>query len=1103
MKPISLELSAVGLLGTKSFDFTTKAEGLALATGTPNEVKEAFFLALFGAGDSGKLTFTFSDAGEVYTVIRDFSEEKASVQKNGMAVVEGIPQTNAFLTKFTGICKDAYSALFVIDRDEAVTTFSGDETAKNALIDKLFSIFSPGRDDVNEVKASVKEKFDKLTVKLELVDPVDQSEVLALKTDAEETAKEKTALESDIDALTDAKNKGIAAQADILALQKATAERDKLLSQKAGIEKLRTRCQSSGKADALNSMVKNREKLLAEKSSLDNRLKELAAQMEKSKLNLVNGEKAKTKMENELVHCMARIEELRKRLYGIFEENTCSGLKSETEKLFASEEKEISLLATKKKTIEKEYEATRAAYEEILNKLKTLEISQQTRVAIRDGAVLEMTMAKLDEEIAEVQTSLNACNTRLAEIEPEAKQLSDGIKSAKASVKEIKKILVKGHKTKEEAINAAVIAKQSLYQSHIFVATQEKEIEAIGKKIAENERGLARYYEDTAALSSAEKGLEAYVSQVKEKLSTLEKEMLSLKAEMLFHKELSDVEYGEKCPVCRSIVLYKEETESAKTRQKYEKIAREYEKGSGVLAEYEDKRAQVANKMGELGARIKTSEAYINSLKSSIETRKDLIAKTLAQAGAKDSRELEDKLKDAISYSNSLTKLVAELAAAEGAVKAQEGSLGLLLEERKRLEEIELTRLNLRHNSLRAELNEVETGYKALAEFLGGKSAIEWLNELILIEKQEDTLNEEAAEKRAKLLSLLEEKEQINSVLVQLSERNRKITVDGKPLDYFEVVTQCLSKQVKELINEIKLSEKEVEDLKVELTAVRRVYQKAEDSKKETENELSEAQSAKDFCEKALAELEKELAQSLDALGINLGEVEAMLLGEAEKASALDKIKDFDSKLALVEGEIAKLEETLAGSKAYADNLEANSALLSENRQRYAETCAKAAQIQAKREELAERALLIKQLKEQHAAAGERLKTLTELSESVTDNGSFLKYIDKKAAKLAAFVSGGKYSLENGALVNTSTDKAIKAGEGTAEERLIYALSYAASLYESFADMLGGKPYLLFPLKDKENDKQCAKALVNYTSRHNLIVLADKGFASSLNKVLI
>ena len=726
--------------------------------------------------------------------------------------------------------------------------------------------------------------------------------------------------------------------------------------------------------------------------------------------------------------------------------------------------------------------------------------------------MLETEIKKLKETLALSNLNIEVYNKKLSEITKQIISINENINNDKLNLLYASKNATGEFGSKEEAANVDAIKKQSLYRNHILVVNQEESIEAVNKKINENIQGLNSYYEDLEALDSAKQGLIAYLDKIKKKEVLLQNEIIDVKTKLKYSNQIKNIEYGKKCPICSNIVLYKDskDREIADNNKRYEKLNNELEKVKNILEDYNEKFTKINTRIGELTARIKISEAYIKSLRETIVKKKETILAALKEAEVENTYELAEKLKEAIAASNALQSANREYFEISTRIKLEEEKKILLVAEKQKIEDIELPREMEIFNSSTARLQECQTKYKPLKELLGDTNAVDRLNEITLKEKERETLEETLSNKKVKRQELFGEKEKIDRLIPLLSNRRRNIEIEGKELTYQQVIARTVSEQVNELVQEIEKSEKEADEIKIELIAVKRVLS---DVKAEYQKRYIELQKLNDIIttdEDVLNKMMFDYEKKIEMLEIkNVKELENLIFAEDKKLKINKEISENNDKMAIYSSKTALNKKILLENEEYLNKLEENRKTYFELEELYEEKVNQIASIMAQRGELKKKAKQRLALKEKATRYKNKISFLGDMSHILSENGDLASYIIKVASKRLYALTKGKYNLdiigdEMKLINNRDAGKTLVKEDFSGEEKTLVSLVLGTSLHRTIIDMIGGENFMLmFPLYKKETNKKVADALATYAKKTTLMVVAeDKDFKKELEKIV-
>ncbi|MFW5780326.1 MAG: hypothetical protein ACOCWI_02615, partial [Bacillota bacterium] len=574
-----------------------------------------------------------------------------------------------------------------------------------------------------------------------------------------------------------------------------------------------------------------------------------------------------------------------------------------------------------------------------------------------------------------------------------------------------------------------------------------------------------------------------------------------------------ELEYGQKCPVCFSLVMNKDSIQIEKAKELEERLASLYEqleKTNEYEKEYQKKQEGINKRYGELNARINISYLYIESLKESILSKTNIIMNIYNESNISDALQLTGRMNEAMNEYERLVQLSNQIRTLKNRIETNKEKLAFYEKERKQLEEELLPNSLQRYTFASESLQQAENKYKKLEQILGGVKAEERLEELTLTEKESFTLEEELAKKRAKLDDLMGEKEGLEKLFFAIQGRQKKIKINDEECDYTALVIKTAGKFIDEIIEEIRKSEEEAEQIKVELAAVKKVLEKykLDRSQKAREMDMLKARLASD--EEVLGQVMTDYENKVTALNVkNTFELEKLILSEERKASIKEEITTHYQNLSVHESNIQRLENTIKRYKEELDNLDENKELYKNLNTKIEELGQKIADVYAHRRELKSQAKQVLALKDKLKKYQEKIDFLKEVSHMLKKSGDIPKFIIKLASKKLYTLTKGKYNLDiaDGELVlinNNEGGKVVERDNYKRDDKMLVSFVLGVALHRTLIDMIGGESFMLiFPLKEKETSKDIAYALTTYAKKRYLMVVTENpGILDSLIKVI-
>lgn len=1118
MKPLYLSIEGLAGKEKSNFDFTTQTAGLAaICNQDITELKELLALGFYGNGEKGKIELAYEYNGEEYVIKRNFDTRSTELScRDGSVICEGLTEVNNQINSHLKLSERAFDKLVVIDRDNIYNNFMESAEAREHYVGSLLDELVFDKAEISLIEEKIKEKYDKTLMQIEITEEVSPKELADLKEEIKDKSVIRHDINTELEALYDAIKKGEEATEAMACLEKEKELLKKAEAKLPIVKQLKEMLIKSSEAEIFDNLIERKQSIIENDKILVQRRDELQEQINKDRVTLEKGDKSDRAQEKVLVHCLERLKELRKVLYNRIDLLSGEGdyqqtIKEKINSYYKKEDEELAILKEKKASIDTELSALEKSYEDINNRIKEIEQTADLKKALREGAVLEAEMKKLVETISATKLSIEACDKRLSAIVDEKSKKEEEYNKNKFKLIELGRMITGNSKTKEEAILNAEAAREELHKYSVQISSQQQEIDAIDKKIEENRAGMNEYREDMEVLNGAKEGLAGYITKQKRNIEVLEDRLFNTKVNYNQLKQIMELEYGQECPLCSSVVLNKKykNYKIEDQKSKIDKTAQELNRAREVLSEYDQKMQLIAIRTGELSARIKISEAYISSLNENKQHRLAFIHNLLLKAGASSSYELSQLYNMAKEKCNKLNKAEEDHKLLEKEVMYLKENIEFLNNESVKIDSEELPSLVERFKSSNERLAVCQYEYKAANTIFGGGTATEKLEEMALAEKEYDTLMADLNEKKLKIHKLLEEKEKTAELIYALEGRMRSVVIRGKEYDYQSLNIKVIGDSIGEILGEIRKSEDEVEQIKTELAAIRKVIANIAERNNKNLSEFNHLNARIESNKEILEQIMSDYNGKLTVMKIdNTKELRKLILTEERKNEIKDEIDLYNNEYILRSANVERMQKLIDDYSENISQLEENKQTSIVLKEKYEELGLKIASITARRTEMKSRAKQLFALKEKLAKYEEKLKTLGEIVHLINENGDITNFIIKLASKRLYSLSKGKYNLdtENGELVlinNGEGGKIVNKNNYTKEEKMLISLVVGTSLHRSLIDMVGGEPFMLiFPLKEKEASKDIASALATYAKKKSLMVVADnKTILNELGKL--
>ena len=206
-------------------------------------------------------------------------------------------------------------------------------------------------------------------------------------------------------------------------------------------------------------------------------------------------------------------------------------------------------------------------------------------------------------------------------------------------------------------------------------------------------------------------------------------------------------------------------------------------------------------------------------------------------------------------------------------------------EEKRQAEEEQLKKLIQNYKEAADKLNDCQKKHQSILKVIdSSESAIKQMEELAILEKEYDTLNADLAQKRERINILNEELLKVEEFIAVLDSDKKIVEIDGKRYDYKTLAIRECSKDSEEIVSEIRKSEEEAEQIKVELTAVRKVLNEVIERKNNAMAEINRLQARLDSDQEILKEIMDDYERQFSSLNTdNAEDIKKLILSDEEK----------------------------------------------------------------------------------------------------------------------------------------------------------------------------------------------------------------------------
>lgn len=903
MKFLTLMCSGFGKEDA-GFEFDAVTQELTVATGRlRGNFREVLSSVLFGKKKSeieeteipGVIELTFSDEDDEYVLSRSYEDRKENVSltKNGekifkkdiiATVVELLGRNKTYLESL-GFVTEEMSREFGKNGAEKYVALIGDAE------ERLSTCIEKNEEEKTATEARIA-NLQELTDGEQSVTRSQYAEIEKKIRDAENNNEELIAESGRINAFK-ASMEGLADKAArLLELEELSGDMRRLGESVA----------LSRKAEAILADEAELERIYASRPVFEDKseqLQDAEKRRDALKTEVENGRESLKKAESEVLYYADKLTEKRNEMLRIVDEVNEGGATALGEDIgvyYKSEGGAESDYAARLKDVEEEREALVLLIENIEEKRRELTYPAAYRKAVIDAARIEGRMEKQNVVISESKKRIEELEAEIAKKTKELEKLDKTSAELEKAGAELLAEIVGDHRSREEAVNDDAVIKNKLYSNHIIVKEQTAEIAAINDKIAKLEQNAAELADKREKLSAAKTEVEIHKAKLNHKLKLLGDKYNERIAENLYAKEIEALAYGDRCPVCDGFVVRKNAHPKIVRTDDILKDMDVLRKG---IEEDDAKITRILLKLGAYMSAAESSAAYVKSLKDTADKKRELVGALLKECGATSAEELADALRKAIEQSKELNKNIDLYYDLEGRMASVLEAQERVRFQIKKASEVDLQRQRKIHDDAMADVAELVEEYKVNSEYLEEKRGTDLLPDILAVDKELETVDEDLDGARKRLAACDKEREEINNSFSSFNERLAKRT-GGDAMAAAGIGAKAVAKKLNAAAKEIKQLEKQYEDAKARLVAVKTVTEDNAAELSETEIEIAhlsagaEYKNVNDDLEIARADIK----QRLKEFGLpDTAGLAAYVMTDDMKAEIENTMEEFNSEL--------------------------------------------------------------------------------------------------------------------------------------------------------------------------------------------------------------
>lgn len=1114
MKFVTLVCSGFGKEDA-GFQFDAVTQELTVATGSlSGNFREVLSEVLFGKKQEeieaneipGVIELKFSDGDDEYTLARVYADKKEIVNfvKNGKEVeIDNVYET---VGDILGRNKDYLMNLGF------VTEELSDEFGKNGA-EKYVELIGNAEEKLNaciekneEKKTSVEAKIESLSELADKEDGVSRSqyaEIEASIREMERLSEELIAQGGRIKAMKAAEESVADKKARLSDLEAMAVDFRRLFDFVAKSRKAEEILEDEAEIDRQYENRPEFEDKSGELTAIEHKRKTLKNEVE-------NGRKNQKKAESEVLYYADKLTELRNSMLSYVEQVSVGGFDavgaSGTSHIVYPGAGDASGAETdyakRLKEVEEERDALLLLIENLEEKRRELTYPAAYRKAVIDAARIEGRMEKQNVVISESKKRISELEAEITKKRAELEKLDKMSAELEKAGAELLSKIVGDHQSREEAVNEDAVLKNKLYSNHIIVKEQAAEIAAINEKIAKLEQSAQDLSDKREKLSEAETEVKKHKVKLNHKLKLLGDKYNEKIAENLYARDIEALAYGDRCPVCDGYVVRKNANPKF---VKVDDILADMEILRKGVEEDDAKISRILLKRGAYMSAAESSMAYINSLKDTAAKKQALVDALLKECGAGTPEELEEMLRKAIESSKELSKNIDLYYDLEGRMASVLEAQERVRFQIKKASEVDLQRQQKIYEDAMADVKDLVEEYKDDSEYLEEKRGTDLLPDLMSVDKELETIDEDLGGARQRLAACEKEKSDIDKTLSKL---NTRLSKGADPVAVAGIGAKALAKKLTITAEEIRKYEKEYEDAKARFVAVKRVTENYAEELSNAEIELARV-SAKAEYQDINSDLETaklSIRARIKQFGVaDSSGLAPFILPDEEKEEIDRAIEAYNAEVYMLREAIKEVEEPeFDVEEAEAENEEARKALRDRTRELYADLAEVGLKLQlqektARQIEEAEREL--KKIKR-------NLHELKTIERTVEDGNINLKMFNdillEEMSDAAFDMTKGAFRLlkDEGriALVDEfGGGEVVPENELTGYQKLVRQLAISSVLSDTFDAVLDsdGSPFVI--LSGEKVTPREAALIVECSKERRLTVVSD----SNINNVLL
>ncbi len=1118
MKLKNLTVKGFGL-NDVVFDFENINETLTVAIGDYEKLfVDSLVSAMFGLNDEqkaaveigGSYYLTFEHDDKDYVVIRDYTNKSSNVAVicNGAEIEEEVYQN--ILNK--AIKRDQ----FLFEKLGFVTSKIISELAEQGLVEYLAEI-----DDVEKrIEASYEEHVANLLAleeKLVHLGNFNDEAAAGGRNALLELDHDIATLEQSVDVITEEIAKQNAAiENEALAINTAQrfVELEEIEPEMNLIYDLVGKSREAKSILDMEASIVSADDFRPELIRTEGDVAVINAKVENLNQQIVRFSEEQHKAEGEVIYYAEKLQEIRGDVHGLVEV-TAAGVTADVETEVSEYYEEFkntkNSYAERLKAVEIERAALYEHISELEDKRNRINYPVAYRKAVIDAVTLEDRMVKLAQITEKEEAIIRDVEDDVKKKEEELEKLSRKAIDLEKAAAELLSQIVGDYDTKEARINAESVERNKLYSNHIIVSDQLAEVKAIDEKIKKLEAGQQDFIDKRTKLNDAKVDVELHKAKLNKRLRQMETKYNERIAENLYAQQIEALSYGDRCPICDGFVIKK----NAKLRfMKMDDILQDMEAIKKAIEEDDAKIARVLLKLGAYMSATASGEAYINSLKDTKTKKLEMVVSLCKECGVKDAAELTEKLRASIASQQKTTENLDFYHDLEGRLASVLEAKSRVSFQIKKMVEIDLSRHQKLLDETKAAIREAVDEYRPIMKILGDKKGKDVLPQLMVVDKELETIALDMESARKRLTATDKEKEDIAKTLAVFEGRDLPIGDNNENVNVAGLGAKVIARRLKAMTDEIRKYEEEYENAKVRFVAAKRVVDSYSQEKYALEKELIQhnaverAMGGTSVQNDRVSALQKEIAERTKALGAeSTAELKDYVMSTEEEKALEMLINEYRGELYTMRSAMESVLEKMVEEDTETDWRAERTALKSALAELYQEraTLKIAIEMSEKNDRLKQETE--RQLKKTKANIRELDAIKNLIVDGKLDDMALFIRVLTAASTNAYGMSKGSISLElteNGIQVIDNINEATPVAETdlTEYQKTVRKLALFAAVADVFDAILNSDTDVYFVLNDEDISPAFAELAVNFSRDRNMTLVADESVKYALVEVL-